>query len=167
MTEKEPRSYKEELAEMANRDQEMRRAEEEAGFDGSAWDHNVDVENTRRLKEIVNENGWPTISKVGIEGSHNAWLLIQHADHDVEFQEYCLKLMLEIPKEEIDPHDIAYLTDRIAVNKGQYQTYGTQFVQDDSGQYVPRPLSDPDKVNERRLKMGLNTLEENAKEMNS
>ena len=51
-----------ELAAMAERDQQMRRR-------GIAFDPAVDHQNLARLKEIVDEIGWPTKSKVGTGGA--------------------------------------------------------------------------------------------------
>ena len=86
----------EELLEMAEKDQEMRAKAEETNF--KDWDESVDVANTERMKEIIEEIGWPTASKVGAEAANKAWLLVQHADHDPEFQERCLELMSESPE---------------------------------------------------------------------
>ena len=47
----------------------------------------------------------------------------------------------------------------------QPQIYGTQFDEDDDGWPVPFPIEDPENVNERRLSLGLNTLEEHTREM--
>ena len=45
----------------------------------------------------------------------------------------------------------------------QPQIYGTQFDEDDDGWPVPFPIEDPENVNERRLSLGLNTLEEHTR----
>jgi hypothetical protein len=55
--------------------------------------------------------------------------------------------------------DIAYLTDRVLVNTGKPQVYGTQF-QSEGGIRKPRPIRDPENVDERRNEMGLTTLAE-------
>ncbi|MDP3954853.1 MAG: hypothetical protein Q8Q15_00630 [bacterium] len=116
--------------------------------------------NTSRLKEIVGEIGWPSISKVGVEASDAAWLLTQHSDHDLEFQERALAMMKELPEGEIKKRNIAYLEDRVKVRgKGLPQIYGTQFWTDENGKYVPRPIENPDKVDERRAAVGLGSLE--------
>lgn len=129
------------------------------------WDETVDHRNTKRLKAIVDEIGWPSISKVGHDGSSNAWLLIQHADHDPDFQKICLKLMKSEPEGEVSKQNIAYLEDRIAVGEGRPQIYGTQFHQDADGQLEPQPIEDVGKVDERRKDMGLETLDEYKKHM--
>ena len=149
-----------ELQRMVGVDQEMRM---KSNTDNS-WDESVDRENTERMKEIVFEIGWPTISKVGRVGSSNAWLLVQHADHNISFQEQCLKLMKEVPLYDIDPSDLAYLEDRVRVNKGIGQLYGTQFTQENN-QHVPRPIEDEAEVDARRAAMGMGSLAEQIEHM--
>ena len=54
------------------------------------------------------------------------------------------------------------LTDRVLLNSGESQVYGTQFQRDESGDgLIPRPISDPETVEERRAAVGLDTLAEN------
>lgn len=155
------------IAEDINRmtavDQDMRSKAEK----DESWDDEVDLKNTKRVKEIVDRIGWPCISKVGKEASHNVWLLVQHADKDIVFQKYCLSLMEALSDGEVDKRDIAYLRDRIRKNQNLPQIYGTQFIQnEDSGKYEPMPIENIEKVEERRKQMGLDTLEENTKRIN-
>jgi hypothetical protein len=145
-----------EIDAMAEADQNMRkRVKDEPGF----WDNSVDKKNTERMKEIVSEIGWPTISKVGGKSSLNAWVIVQHADHDIEFQKYCLSLMGKEVQEEVSQKNIAYLEDRVRVHSGQPQIYGTQFKLID-GKFIPDEIEDPEHVDERRKKMGLTTMAE-------
>lgn len=144
-----------ELKEMVDIDQDMRERSQSDDY----WDETIDVKHTERMKEIVAEIGWPTVSKVGAEGANNAWLLLQHADHDVDFQELCLQLMVEAPAGEVDTKDIAYLTDRVCVNQGRGQLYGTQFTQED-GKHIPRTIEDEANIDVRRAKVGMGPLSE-------
>lgn len=151
-----------EIEEMAKADQEMRNR---IGRQLELLDKQVDMRNTARMKEIVAQIGWPTVSKVGKWPSYNAWLLVQHADRDLGFQQHCLELMRSEPADEVEPSNIAYLEDRVRVAMGQPQRYGTQFEAKD-GKYVPCAIDDPERVDERRLSVGLDSLEEYAKQMN-
>lgn len=146
-----------ELQSMVEADQAMRKQ----GIDSpDKWDTAVDHRNTKRLQAIIAEIGWPSISKVGTDGSANAWLLVQHADHDHEFQKSCLELMKAESDGEVSKSNIAYLEDRIAVAEGRPQIYGTQFHKNSDGQLVPRPIANEEGVDERRKNMGLETLAE-------
>jgi hypothetical protein len=124
----------------------------------------VDKANTERMKSIISEIGWPTISKVGERGVRNSWLLVQHADRDPEFQLACLELMKAAPEGEVRKIDIAYLEDRVRINQKQKQLYGTQFTQKD-GKHVPLPIEDESQVNDRRASMGMDTLDDQIKLM--
>jgi len=141
-----------EIIAMAEADQKMRK-DSQSGK--STFDKNIDENNSTRLKQILKEiNGWPTISSVGEEASYAAWLIAQHADHNVNFQEECLKLILK-SNNDVLPANIAYLTDRVAVNRGRQQTYGTQFYQNKKGEPTPRPIKDNKMLDNKRKKMGL------------
>src|SRR3989338_5880370 len=83
-------------------------------------------QNALWLKNVVNTLGWPDKQKVGYEGEQSAWLIAQHAS-DIAFQERCLQYLQRLPQTRKRLEYIAYLTDRILVQKGEQQLYGTQF----------------------------------------
>jgi len=109
------------------------------------------------LKKIIKEISWPAISKVGKEASCAAWLIAQHADHDVKFQENCLNLMKNLPEGEIQKKQIAYLIDRILVNKNKKQEYGTQFYLNKKNIFGPRPIKDLKNIEKRWQEMEMNS----------
>jgi len=146
-----------EIIKMSEADQKMRKS--------GQWDSSIDVANTQRMKEIVEHMGWPTRSKVGSQASEMAWLLVQHADHDRAFQKMCLELMKAQSAGELSPANIAYLEDRVRVGKGGPQLYGTQFYADEAGHFGPRPIEDPDHVDERRQAVGLQPLSDYARDV--
>lgn len=150
-----------EITAMYNADQDMRLKAED---DNSIWDEKMDPRNTARMKEIVEKIGWPTISKVGKKASGDAWLLVQHADRDVEFQKHCLELMKQEFASEVDLKNIAYLEDRVRVNSGKPQLYGTQFRWTTDNKPI-QDIEDPESVDQRRAEMGLKTLAEGIEEM--
>jgi len=157
-----------EITLMYNADQVMRKRWEEYNMlpewpEEPEEDRTRDSRNTARMIEIVEQIGWPTVSKVGGKASGDAWLLVQHADKNVEFQKHCLELMKAEPVGEVALHDIAYLEDRVRVNSNQPQLYGTQFRWE--GNNPVQNIEDPEHVEERRKEMGLNTLAKNLEEM--
>lgn len=119
----------------------------------------IDAENTLWLKEVVNERGWPTYSEVGVDAGDAAWLMLQHADKDPEFQRQCLDLIKSLPKQEVSQQNLAALTDRVLIAEGKNQVYGTQFVVRD-GEWVPLRLDDAENVDVRRAQVGLPPLAE-------
>ncbi len=96
--------------------------------------------------------GWPSKKQVGAEASHAAWILVQHAD--LEFQDYCLKLLDNLSAEENDPRQRAYLIDKIRLRRDQPQLYGTQYVKQDDD-LVLYDVEDPEELDERRRQVGL------------
>jgi len=162
-------ALREELLDMVERDQRTRKSRgrsDDADFDSFvARLTKVDRRNTARMHEIVDEVGWPTKSKVGSDGTQAAWLLVQHADLDVPFQRRCLTLMQDQQVfDEVYAQNLAYLTDRVLVNEGKEQEYGTQF-HDVDGKPQPRPIRDAKNVDKRRKAVGLSTLDEYRKLM--
>ena len=61
---------------------------------------------------------------------------------------------------------LAYLTDRILIDEGKPQRYGTQGRALENGEIVPYPIEDEGHVNDRRTALGLNSIEEYFNEMN-
>ncbi|MDR3402020.1 MAG: hypothetical protein P4L99_05930 [Chthoniobacter sp.] len=125
-----------------------------------------DQENTERLGEIIEKYGWPTKTLVGRDGSHAAWLLVQHADDNTKFQRKCLDLMTKLPHGEVSQSDVAYLTDRVLLAEGKKQIYGTQFTFSDA-KWVPQTLEDEANVDKRRAEVGLPPLAEYVKSLES
>lgn len=139
---------REEILSMVEDDQRMR-------ADGII-DAQVDINNTARIKEIIADRGWPGISRVGEDAAHGVWLLVQHADRDVEFQKTALELMLEaVEKKEAQKDLLAYLIDRVRINSGKPQLYGTQSRKDENGQLAVVEIEDEKHLEERRREFGL------------
>jgi hypothetical protein len=175
-------SLRQELRAMFQRDQQTRiggmKAMGEAGFSFESPASNTsprviwvamreqfkmswqDAANRRRLKEIIQEHGWPGRSLVRADGANAAWLVVQHSDADIAFQKECLALMEAAPQGEVSLHEVAYLTDRVLVNEGKKQRYGTQMGMN----FEPRPIEDPDNVDKRRAEIGLPPLAEYVKD---
>jgi hypothetical protein len=126
--------------------------------------YELDARHTARMKAIVAQHGWPTRSLVGREGATAAWLLVQHADADSAFQRKCLELMRAAPSDEVSASELAYLMDRVLVNEGKLQLYGTQFWLQE-GKMVPRPIEDEAELDRRRAEAGLISMHEYEQHM--
>lgn len=128
----------------------------------------VHRDNARRLKEIIAEHGWPGRSLVGDEGATYAWLILQHAISDPEFQRHGLELLkAAVARGDAPASHVAYLEDRIRTFEGRPQLFGTQFGFDAFGELTPLPIEDPEHVNERRRALGLDTIEHRTRAMRS
>lgn len=115
----------------------------------------------QHLSKMFEIHGYPGYDKVGKTGARNFWLMIQHLDKWPDFQLRVLKAMgKEVNQDNASPTDFAYLTDRVKLNTGQKQVYGTQVTYNtDSCQAFPKPLDQPEMVNLRRKQVGLASLE--------
>jgi hypothetical protein len=127
----------------------------------------VHLANAKRLQEIIAQIGYPNIDKVGKEASQAAWLINQPAISRPDLMKSCLAFaQQEAANKKIDPVPVAFLADRIAMYENRPQSYGTQFMGDENGELIPYPLDDQmDIINQRRKRLGLNSLEERLKEL--
>jgi hypothetical protein len=102
LTDKEKEALRQELAAMVKEDQDARMATiQDKDAEPILWKkvEEIDTKNTRRMKEIIAKVGWPGKTLIGEEGAHNAWLLVQHADRNREFQKECLVLLEKAVKQ--------------------------------------------------------------------
>ena len=145
---------------MRERDQAVR-----AGFSSTMSEETmaaimaVDQEHLGRLQEIIRHYGWPGRSLVSVDGSEAAWLLVQHTT--LPFMNRCLPLLQEaVGAGEAEPRHYAYLYDRVQVQEGNLQKFGTQYKFSSEGVLEREPLANPDSVDQRRAALGLPTMKE-------
>ena len=125
-----------------------------------------DAARTERLAEILHGYGWPGYSLVGEEAEDAAWAIAQHSDHDLEFQRLALAYLVAAEEaDDASPGNVAYLTDRIAVNAGEPQRYGTQVACAENGPAPVVPLEDEASVDDLRADAGLPPLADYYAEM--
>jgi hypothetical protein len=158
-------SLRKEINLMAMSDQQLRYRKIHAKSDRErqAVDHQIaktDSLNMYRTKEIIKQHGWPKISEVGKDGQNNLWLIVQHADQDVRFQQTALVAMSKlVGTKEINLENYAFLYDRVQCNLNYKQLYGTQVVWTTNGNASAfRPILKEDMIDERRNEMGLQPL---------
>lgn len=127
----------------------------------------VDTANTAWLEGVVATRGWPGRSLVGADGGNAAFLLVQHADRDTAFQAHVLPLLERAyAAGEAEGQQVALLTDRLAVARGEPQVYGSQADITD-GRVVLRPIGDSADVDARRARIGLPPLAEYVRVLDS
>jgi len=150
-----------ELLERADRDQTARKSLPPTQR-AEQWEQviaPVDRDNTARMREIVAEYGWPGYALAGTDGAHAAWLLVQHAP--AGFQEECLPLLEDaVCRGDAAPRDLAYLTDRVLMHRGEPQVYGTQY-QVLAGMLTLWTVREPAGLDQRRAALGLPPEAEN------
>ena len=154
-----------ELLQMEKKDQDIRNKEIAKKYQDiklARKENEIDLKNTKRLKEIIAKYGFPYSELVGKDGTGAAFIIIQHsADH--AFQEEMLPYIEKAAKRgDIPPDNYALLVDRTRTHKGLLQLYGTQASFKD-GKLIVDPIEDEEKVDERRKALGLPPLEEYLK----
>jgi hypothetical protein len=147
------------LAIMVKIDQEVRQAYQQPYKTKATVDSLIklmlytDSINTDKLKKLIGQYGFPTWKLLGEKGSHNAWLIAQHAN--LEFQEwYLLYIQQAVDEDNASTRNLAYLIDRIRIKKKQPQLYGTQMWS--NGTY--QPIEDIENLNNRRASMYLEPM---------
>jgi len=128
----------------------------------------TDSLNYFHLKEIFDRYGFPNYDLVGVKGSSDFWLLVQHQDRHPSFQDSVLvKMKIEVDSNKASASNYAYLVDRVKVNTGQPQVYGTQMqMNSDTTSFEPKNVIERAKLNERRKSVGLDSIESYIQMMN-
>jgi hypothetical protein len=138
---------------------------DQAGRTGGV-DNEGDTARTERLKEIIEEYGWPTTDLVGKDGADAAWAIAQHSDLDPEFQAEALELIRAAAEDgQASWGNVAYLEDRVAAGAGKPQTYGTQIGCVRGRAKLATPLTEPERVDELRAEAGLEPLDDYLAEL--
>jgi hypothetical protein len=138
---------------------------DQAGRTGGV-DNEGDTARTERLKEIIEEYGWPTRDLVGKDGADAAWAIAQHSDLDPEFQAEALELIRAAAEDgQASWGNVAYLEDRVAAGAGKPQTYGTQIGCVRGRAKLATPLTEPERVDELRAEAGLEPLDDYLAEL--
>ena len=99
----------------------------------------VGIDNQKRIKQLYKDYGYLGEKKIGKDAATSFWLVIQHADNDIPFQQEMLKAMKkEIENGSSDKYHFAMLEDRINVNLNKPQRFGSQVTYNDKGQAIPK-----------------------------
>jgi len=116
--------------------------------------------NILKIKVILGKFGWLGSDVVGEKGNTTLFVVIQHADQKT--QEKYLPMMREAVRNgKAEGSSLALLEDRLALKQGKRQIYGSQIGRDaETKIFYILPLEDPDNVDIRRAKVGLEPLAE-------
>lgn len=161
-----------ELAMIHKTDQEqrghMRTVSEKYGWQSPQMDSLWTIQsysdsvNTQRIEEIIAEYGYPGKSLVGNAQASTAFLVIQHADLDI--QEKYLPIISKAADEgEVRWSSVALLVDRVRMRKGEKQIYGSQLNTDQAtGKPFFAAIDNPHKIDSIRATVGLGPLQSYA-----
>ena len=154
---------KREITRAARRDEALSHMWSDLRLKMSSVEKNISIlrrKNTAMLKKIIKDRRFLTSDIVGKKGMHDVFYIIQHSDHDPAFQKRCLKQFEHVAATgKADKRDLAYLTDRVLVNSGRKQIYGTQ-VDTTSGTVKLYPTIDVKNLDKRRKEAGLTPYKE-------
>ena len=120
------------------------------------------LENEKQLLKLLDKYGWPTASSVSEYAAAGAALIINHTTYEIR-SKYFPMLEEAFRKGEAQPLRYAKMRDRLLVEEGKAQQYGTQW-QFENRKRVPYPIADPKHVDKRRAEIGLNPLSVYLKE---
>jgi hypothetical protein len=126
------------------------------------YQDSVLTNNKIKVEAMFDEYGFLGFDKVGKEGSKHFWLIVQHCDKYPQFQGRVLKAMKrEVRRGNANANDYAYLYDRVEVNAGKKQMFGTQVNYDTAGLPFPRiGLIDSANVDKLRKAYNLEPLKD-------
>ncbi|HVK61890.1 MAG TPA: DUF6624 domain-containing protein [Bdellovibrionales bacterium] len=129
----------------------------------------IDLRDTADMKTLLTKYDWIRISLFGEVADNQAWLIVQHADQDPDFQQSVLKTLENLwPLRETSSQNYAYLFDRVAASwndltKRRLQRYGTQGQCTTPGNWEPLPLEDEMHLDGLRRTVGLGPFAEYKK----
>lgn len=122
----------------------------------------LDAQNSATVIAIVDRVGWPTAQMVGAEAA-DAWAhLVSQRVSAAALDHLLPHLQAAADRGQVPDATVASVEDRADVLSGRPQRFGTQWTQQPDGPYVPYPMDDPVKVDERRANLGLSSLAEHA-----
>jgi len=120
-----------------------------------------DSVNSLKVSEIIDKYGWLGPEVVGKNGNLTLFLVIQHSD--LKVQEKYLPIMKDAARDgKLSQSDLALLIDRVEMFNHRPQIYGSQ-IQRIGGKFVFYQIKDEKNVNKRRAEVGLEPIEEYAK----
>lgn len=136
-------------------------------FTRGQWDNfqdSVFTSNKKRVESMYRKHGFLGFDKVGKDGSNHFWLLVQHCDKYPKFQKEVLSSMeKEVKNANANPNNYALLYDRVQVNTGLKQLFGTQvtYEVETTGRAIPKiGLLDSVNVDKLRKEYDLEPLKD-------
>ena len=123
--------------------------------------------NYSRIKTIFNSHGYLGYKEIGQSAETYYWVIIQHCDFNTTFQSNVLVSMkTQVDKNNANSRHYGLLYDRVMINSGKNQLYGTQVqYYTETGQAYPKTLEDILNVNLIRKELGFESLEKYLNQM--
>ncbi|SMO68866.1 DUF6624 domain-containing protein [Solitalea koreensis] len=121
-----------------------------------------DLESIRKVTKLIETYGWLGPNIVGKKGSEAIFNTMIKAHPNLIRK--CMPDILKAVKVNIaSPAQLAMFEDKLAVDMGQRQKYGSQVNYDEHGEWKVAPIEDEKNVDKRRAQVGLPALTEYLK----
>ncbi|MCE3278422.1 MAG: hypothetical protein K0S44_613 [Bacteroidetes bacterium] len=123
----------------------------------------ADSLNLIKVEYILSKYGWLGVNEIGSQCNTTLFMVIQHSDQPHQ-EKYLPIMRLAVKNGKAQAHHLALLEDRILLQQGKKQIYGSQLSWNlKTNQYYLAPLEDPDNVDKRRKEAGLEILSDYIK----
>lgn len=113
------------------------------------------------LDECCDMDGWFPSPPFEKDTAYYAFLIVQHANHDLPFQKEMLPLLKRSIEDSLQNIQFyAYLHDRISINSNQAQRYGSQGAKTKDGIWYPFEceMKNPKEVENLGMQLGIRRL---------
>ncbi|MCH2085214.1 MAG: hypothetical protein MK226_22710 [Saprospiraceae bacterium] len=166
-------SLRAELENIFTKDQTFRRiyvqAEEVLGKDSYEIEYFWEVVEAqdkileKQVAGIIDRYGWLGISQVGRRANTALWAVLQHGTLASK-KKYAPLLKESVLNSESQPQHYARLIDRMLINNGEPQLYGTQIDYEPAENPIFFSIKEPEFINQRRAEIGLPDIQQFAKQ---
>ncbi len=126
------------------------------------YHRNHDI-NERKIREILDSQGWPSRDIIGEQGNLTICNVLQHSEVEIR-KKYLPIMQTAVEEKELAPRLLARAEDRLSTDRGDLQIYGGQM------KYYPEtksfnvwPVYDPVNIDKRRAEIGLIPIAEHLK----
>ena len=117
----------------------------------------------KQAVHIIDSYGWLGISQVGRRANTALWAVLQHSSYASK-KKYAPMLKESVLKNESQPQHYARLIDRMLINNGEPQLYGTQIDYESAENPIFFLIQEPELINQRRAEIGLPDIQQFAKQ---
>lgn len=118
----------------------------------------IDRANVEIVTNFIDKHGWLGKDDIGEDGNETLFLCIQHCQDSVIQHKYLPIIEDAVKKGNAEPWHFAFLTDRVLMNQGKPQIYGTQTIAA-KGRTFLVPLQNTCEVDALRKSIGLESLD--------
>ena len=128
-----------------------------------------DIKNFLYVEKIVRKYGWIGVDSIGIRANEAIFLVVQHCPDGLskrtDLNYFLNELKESIDRKQTNKKFYPYLYDRLKMQEGKKQLFGTQFITDDNGGASLYPIENEKNLNDRRMEYGLSPIESYVKKM--